>query len=580
MNVKRTFVSLLALLALGQPVRAASEPLDKEAPQALGLADDRGTFLPDKPARPAPSKRLGLTLAAVSQVALPEIDREALLKADEERARTSETKVLRFGLGRAVRLTAADGDWYDLASGGRLWVADVVAPGALGLRLHFAKASLPAGAEAAVYEPEERDRKARYLEDGQDLPAREAELFDSAAALAANGGWTRTIFGERARVEVFLPKGAGRRGLPVSIDRLQHIYLDPVAKVAPGLAKGIAGSCHNDVSCYPAWADVAKAVAGIGVIDGDSLFCTGQLLNAQNNDKTPYWLTANHCLSTSSEANSAEIYWLFQTPSCGAAAPSLSSVPSSKGATLLSTNASSDYTLLMIEGTLPSGLFWAGWTSSNVADGTDSTAVHHPSGDFKRISFGDKASNPTCGGANHVRVNWTDGPTEPGSSGSGIFRNDTQQLYGQLHCGPSACGNETNDSYGAFSATYPNISNYLAGGNDDGAEDNDTCATAELMSPGFSWIRIVKSTDTDWYKASVAPGKTLTVTLTFTHANGDVDTKLYSTCGGSLIDSSTGTGNTETLTFTNNGFFTLTPMWHVYLYNDTRAIHTMNITVN
>lgn len=579
MNAKHTLAALLAVLALGQTAWAAPEILD-EAPQAFGLADDRGTLLPDKPARPLPSKRLGLTLAAVSQVALPEIDREALLKADEERARTSETKVLRFGLGRAVRLTAADGDWYDLASGGRLWVADVVAPGALGLRLHFAKAGLPAGAEVAVYEPEEADRKARYLETGEDAPARPAELFDSAAALTANGGWTRTIFGERARVEVFLPKGAGRRTLPVAIDRLQHLYLDPVAKVAPGLAKGIAGPCHNDVSCSPAWANVAKAVAGIGVIDQDSLFCTGQLLNAENSDKTPYWLTANHCLSTAAEASSAEIYWLFQTPSCGAAAPSLASVPSSKGATLLSTGAASDFTLLMIEGTLPSGLFWAGWTASTVADGTASTAIHHPAGDSKRISFGNKASNPTCGGSSHVRVNWTDGPTEPGSSGSGIFRNDTQQLYGQLHCGPSACGNETHDSYGAFSATYRSIASFLDGGSDDGAEDNDSCAAAPLIGTGLSFVRIVKSTDPDWYRVSVPPGKTLTVSLTFTHANGDIDTKLYTACNGSVAASSTGTGNSETLTFTNNGFFTVTPSWHVYLYTDTRNNYSMNVSVN
>ncbi|HEY4562597.1 MAG TPA: serine protease, partial [Thermoanaerobaculia bacterium] len=73
----------------------------------------------------------------------------------------------------------------------------------------------------------------------------------------------------------------------------------------------------------------------------------------------------------------------------------------------------------------------AGWTGKTVPVGTDSTAIHHPSGDYKRISFGFKELSQICNqdaGTNAiklVRIHWTDGVTEGGSSGSGIFKDDT-----------------------------------------------------------------------------------------------------------------------------------------------------------
>jgi hypothetical protein len=51
-----------------------------------------------------------------------------------------------------------------------------------------------------------------------------------------------------------------------------------------------------------------------------------------------------------------EAFGLADTPVCFGLPPSLSSVPRSKNTTLLATGASSDFTLLMVEGTLPNGL--------------------------------------------------------------------------------------------------------------------------------------------------------------------------------------------------------------------------------
>ena len=146
--------------------------------------------------------------------------------------------------------------------------------------------------------------------------------------------WTGSFFGERVRIEYLAPAGVGRRRAAVRGGQ-------PAAPLPrsggqggpePGGEKA-AGPCHNDVTCYPEWADVAQAVSGIGFVEaGGSFFCTGQLLNDQAQDFTPYYLTAHHCLSTAAARRpSAEFFWLYQTPSCNGNPPSIDSVPRSDG---------------------------------------------------------------------------------------------------------------------------------------------------------------------------------------------------------------------------------------------------------
>src|SRR5436305_5945636 len=282
-------LALLAPAAVRAQTTATAKPLPPR--EVFGLADDRPTP-PAKPAPTAPSQRLGLALRAVPQVALAPVDLEALRAADK--VRHDDGKVLRYGVGRAVRAAAQDGSWYRLADGRRLWVLDVASPGALGLRLHLRDLRLPPGAEIAVYaaadEPAAAGAAGRLALYAADQPGLGREV------------WTPTVLGERARIEYLAP-AAGSAGLPFAIDRVQHLYLDPIAR----LFGKDAGSCNNDVSCYPEWANVAKAVGGLGtVFDDSSLFCTGQLLNDGAGDHTPYFLTANHCLSAPADASTAE----------------------------------------------------------------------------------------------------------------------------------------------------------------------------------------------------------------------------------------------------------------------------------
>lgn len=539
-----------AVLAQGRGVAPAA--------QTFVRSDARGVSF-GKPT-PPPSVEHGYAFDVVPEVHSEPIDLDAIRREDEERAQVD--KVLRYGVGLDLRVVAEHGVWLALPDGALAWAADVVASGAYGIRVRLAEVDLPAGAMLAVYDPAGASPRVwRYEQRGP--------LGDGAV-------WVPTVFAERVRVELYVPADAVKAGASVSfeVDGIQHVYRDPAQASWEN-----EGNCHNDVTCYSDWADTAKACAGVGVVNSNALYCSGQMLNTVLNDETPYWLTAAHCLNSSSEANSAEIYWLYQTAECNGSPPALSSVPQSSPCTLVKTGSSSDYTLLMVEGTIPSGLAWAGWTSATVPNGTPSACIHHPDGAYKRISFGTKSSTTNCGGANHVRMNWTDGPTEPGSSGSGAFRSDTQQLFGQLHCGPSACGNESNDDYGDFSKTYPNISSYLDGGSDDTLEDNDACDTARPTSAGTYNSLIVKSTDEDWYRVTLINGQQLTASLTFTHANGDIDAELFDACGGSPVASNHGNQNNLTLTYTNNAA-SADFLLRVYLDADTRNAYSMTLSLS
>jgi len=379
-----------------------------------------------KPARPTPAEKAGISLGTLPEVRLQALDTDALLREDAVPGRMGRVKALRYGVGRDLQVSIQNGNWYDLADGSRLWAGEIVSTGALGLRIHLKDVRLPAGAELAVYAPGGSDPARGIVKSGSPLddPDRNVEFYE-ASAYTKSQFWTGSFFGDRVRIEYQAPAGETSDALPFGVDRLQHLYLDPVDRTAKSLVGKAAGSCENDVTCYPEWRDVSHAVSGIGFIGQDALFCTGQLLNSQAQDFTPYWLTANHCLDSAGDAESAEFFWFYQTANCNGNPPSLSSVRRSQGATLLSTNPTSDYTLLMVNGALPDGLYWAGWTGKAVPDGIDVTAIHHPDGDYKRLSFGVKENNSACydfrgtDGLQLVRITWLDGVTEPGSSGSG-----------------------------------------------------------------------------------------------------------------------------------------------------------------
>lgn len=558
---------LLGTLAVTSTLLATGLASPLHADETFGLAAPARTDKAAKPQPVSPSTRLRVDMGGAPLVVLEPMDNRTLLLQDE--LTLDRSKILRIGVARELTVRAEDGAWTQLADGSQLWAAEVVSPNALAMRLHFADLALPAGAELAVYGV---DGNAGFGAG----PAVAPELIRGGNERGER--WSGTMGGERARIEYLAPAGSDTVALPFRVDLLHHIYRDPIAEAA--VTEKAAGPCHNDPSCFPEWAGETASVARIAIpFPGGIGLCTGQLINNLSSDFTPYFLTANHCISDGGEAFGTEFFWFYQTSTCGGPAPSLASVPRSQGATLISTSTPSDYTLLQVEGALPDGLFWSGWTSVKPALGVDTTAIHHPQGDFKRISFGEVDSAALCP-SNHVTIAWTDGPTEPGSSGGGVWRDDNHQIIGQLHGGPSACGNETFDCYGAFSTTYSKVKKFLKSGTDDSSDPNDSCSKPRTVKTGVLSNRIVKVNDSDWYRYSVPAGKTLTVRVDFANGNGDIDLAIFGSCAGDAIATSRTVGDSETVSVINTGNKPAFAIWQVYLYSDVRNNYNQTVTVH
>ena len=88
------------------------------------------------------------------------------------------------------------------------------------------------------------------------------------------------------------------------------------------------------------------------------------------------------------------------------------------------------------------GITFSGWSRSSSTSGVGA-GIHHPSTAEKRISFPDYSS----ASGEYWNVNWNQGTTEPGSSGSPLY-DSNHRIVGQLCCGSAACGNDSNDYYG------------------------------------------------------------------------------------------------------------------------------------
>jgi len=87
----------------------------------------------------------------------------------------------------------------------------------------------------------------------------------------------------------------------------------------------------------------------------------------------------------------------------------------------------------------------------------------------------------------------------------------------------------------------------------DSLDANQTCAAATVIIPrNYPLLQLgVTPGDDDWYKVNVQRNGTLSVTLSFSHAGGNIDLRLYDVCGGTLLQSSTTLTNTEQITYKN-----------------------------
>ncbi|ABM34778.1 trypsin-like peptidase domain-containing protein [Paracidovorax citrulli] len=397
----------------------------------------------------------------------------------ESRSGAAEAAVgpRRIGAARAVEATATPAalagrlQWTPTAAGGLVAAISFTAQDAHGLRLGVLVRALPGGAQLRVYR---QDRPSAVYEiSGQEvLQTIDRNIAAGDASDAGRTWWTPDTGGDEATLEIELPPGTPASALDIAIPRLSHIYTNlslPTADEGEQAKIGQSGSCNLDSSCYDAYASQRNAVARMVFVrpDGNAYLCTGTLLNDRDGTGTPYFISANHCFSSQTVASTLRTDWFYRSPSCNSRTLSANATARTGGATLLYANSSTDTLFVRLNETPPAGAVFAAWNAGTQPLGSAAVGIHHPRGDLQKISFGsitslsscsalsDSSTSFSCSGTsgNYYRVGWTDGVTEGGSSGSGLFVNGA--LVGTLYGGSVTCtARNGSDYYGRFDVAY------------------------------------------------------------------------------------------------------------------------------
>lgn len=335
--------------------------------------------------------------------------------------------------------------------------------------------------------------------------------------------------------------------------------------------------CCADNVCFSQLMDAVALYSFIGR-DGFEYICTGTLVSNLSANHDPLFLTASHCISTQQEAETANFWFNYRNSSCNPRDPNASRmavyVPY---ATLLDTYADGDATLLRIDGSLRIDIknyYLAGVLfNADIIIGSNVFGYSHPLanplvyhvGVIENICRSDFLipSVIDCSGTgNSFLVRWEDGGTHGGSSGSCLFYKLGNDWYciGTLSFGepPTTRCPPLRDYFADVSVFY-NISSavreyFSYGLGDDTYEDNDNLQNPALvnLNCGDSITLtglIVKDMDYDFFLFNIPKGCIVQFNVNFKHIFGDIDIFLYDSAGN-RIDSSTGTADGESISFT------------------------------
>lgn len=341
------------------------------------------------------------------------------------------------------------GVWSDLPDGGRVWRFRFNTEGALGTAVYFDGYHIPVGAAAYIY-PADRS----WVEGPYDHTDNNDHGYMT----------TAEVPGGDAVLEYFEP--AGVVGAPsMDIRGIAHFYR--YVYFHEDETRG-SDPCEVDVNCPEGsgWEPMRDAVVRLRIVDGGFIgLCSGVLVNNTSLDCRRFMLTALHCADGLSDQDflSLQCRFNFELQNCGSGGGASSR--NKTGVFRLADsndgggNSGSDFLLTELEDEIPEAWnpFYAGWDASGQSS-SFGVCIHHPAGDWKKIStYDDPLQSVWIGAPNsHWEVRWVEtetnhGVTEGGSSGSPIFT-PSGKVIGTLTGGTSFCNTPNQpDFYGRMS---------------------------------------------------------------------------------------------------------------------------------
>jgi len=398
---------------------------------------------------------------AINPIELPPLDLENIISEDSIND-LDKSMPWRYGISRPLVLDFENnGEWTELPNNrGRIWRVGIKSPDAINLSVNFSSFHLPEGTMLHLYNGDLTDVSKTYTKEQN----RENKLL---------GSWFTT--GDIVWIEYYEPiYVSGNTHL--EIGSIIHGYrMGRVHQMIEGRGLNDSGDCNYDVNCpiendFDSKKDLLKKAVAILNL-GNGHLCSTSLINNVEGNKTPYLLTANHCLENSDPAFwSVRFNWMSPIPICGLEDESVDIQTNftMSGATLKANHSLSDFALVELHNDIPDSwdVAFAGWDRSGELPSFE-VGIHHPNGDIMKICRDD--SGAVKENANGIEVwliggvsvgvgdGWELGTTESGSSGSPLF-NESGRIIGQLYAGQAFCnGTESNndyDIYGRFGVSW------------------------------------------------------------------------------------------------------------------------------
>ena len=323
--------------------------------------------------------------------------------------------------------------------------------GAFGIGINFSQFFLSENAKLYIYDFEQT----YYIGSFTSLNNKDSEVLS-----------TSIVKSDHVVIELTVPRNE-IKNIKLHINSIIHDSTD-ILNYYNNSSSNTREDCNINVICSEGddWRDQINGAVRVSMGAG---LCSASIINNTENDRTPYVLFADHCVSGS--PNNYVVYFNYQSTSCIGTSGSLNQ--SISGTNLLyqeDINSGADIALLRLTSDIPDSYnpYYVGWSVSS-SPPNEAIGIHHPGGDIKKISFTNDNVSAGGSGANYWEFQYDLGRVIPGSSGSPFFNEDKRQvgvasyIYTN-YCDPSPdcyCDQQYSHGYGRIDRAWSGLSNYL-----------------------------------------------------------------------------------------------------------------------
>ncbi len=352
----------------------------------------------------------------------------------------NQSKKLTFAKGFDVDISPDNSGIWDVSNGMRIWRVAIRSKGAYSLNILFDRAILPTGASIFIYSPDHQILRGAFNANNEQTSGM-LPIFP--------------LQGDEIIVEYNEPESVTTRG-ELHISKVNHGYKNAIGT----RPLGEAGLCNMDVYCQAAAVMIKEKQAVVQLVIAGTDLCTGTLVNNTKRDKTPYVLTAGHCITSASDAQRTVFSFNYESPYCGKSGSMNGYADQTMTGSILRARSDSlDFALVELEMLPPPSYrpYYAGWDRNKTIPAS-SRSIHHPKGDVKKVTID---FDPPVGSATYSQSGkaqnvfwlikkWDVGTTEAGSSGGPLFSNENL-VIGSLTGGFASCDSNIDDYFAMFS---------------------------------------------------------------------------------------------------------------------------------